>query len=78
MGVRKVLSILRTELDEAMEYSGISSIEHVDATILSLPKHMKAPRNAAIRKIKDLALLLNQGKITKQVFQSNKAKLLQP
>lgn len=76
-GVRKVLSILKTELDEAMRYSGISSIEHVDATILSLPKHMMVPRNAAIRKIKDLALLLNQGKITKQVFQSNKAKLLQ-
>jgi isopentenyl diphosphate isomerase/L-lactate dehydrogenase-like FMN-dependent dehydrogenase len=77
-GVRKVLSILRTELDDAMGYSGISSIEHVDATILSLPNHMKVPRNAARRKIKDMALLLNQGKITNQMFQSNKAKLLQP
>ncbi len=76
-GVRKVLSILRSELDEAMQYSGLSSIADANPSILDLPRTMKMAENTAIRNIKDMALLLKQGTITDEIFQSNKAKLLQ-
>jgi 4-hydroxymandelate oxidase len=38
-GVRRVLELLRMELDEAMAYCGLTRVGQIDRSLVSVPRH---------------------------------------
>ena len=75
-GVRRVLEILRNELDLAMGYCGVTSIDQIDGSILALPPNMSNGVPSYIVEIRELASLRDEGMITQEEFETKKRQLL--
>lgn len=74
-GVRRVLDILRDELDVAMGLSGVTDVKNVDRTLVEGPNGMGL-ENDVVGQLERLARLVEQGYLTREEFETQKAKLL--
>jgi len=74
-GVSRVLEILRDELDVAMGLSGVPDVRHVDRSLVVEPEGARRGEDV-VGQLERLARLLEQGYLTRQEFESQKAKLL--
>ena len=74
-GVSRVLEILRDELDVAMGLSGVPDVRHVDRSLVVEPEGARRGEDG-VGQLERLARLLEQGYLTRQEFESQKAKLL--
>ena len=75
LGVRRVLEILRNELDEAMALSGVTDVKNVGRSLVVEPNEGRRSPDV-VGQLEGLARLLEQGYLTCQEFESQKAKLL--
>lgn len=74
-GVRRVLDILRDELDVAMGLSGVTDVKNVDRSLVEGPSG-RGLETDVVGQLERLARLLEQGYLTRQEFETQKAKLL--
>ncbi len=74
-GVRRVLEILRDELDVAMILCGVTDVKHVDGGIVGGPND-GGPHDGVTSQLERLAALLDKGYLTREEFDGQKAKLL--
>lgn len=74
-GMRHVLEILRNELDIAMGLCGLSDVKKADPSLVALPNGANKS-NGTVDALERLARLLEQGYLTRDEFESQKAKLL--
>lgn len=74
-GVRRVLELLRDELDVAMGLSGVTDVKNVDRSLVVEPNG-GARGHDVIDQLERLARLLEQGYLTREEFETQKAKLL--
>ena len=75
-GVRRVLEILRNELDTAMGYCGVTSIDQIHASLVALPPSMGGGKPSYLVELRELASLRDDGIITKEDFEAKKRQLL--
>ena len=75
LGVRRVLEMLRNELDEAMALSGVTDVKNVGRSLVVEPNGGRRPPDV-VGQLERLARLLEQGYLTRQEFESQKANLL--
>jgi isopentenyl diphosphate isomerase/L-lactate dehydrogenase-like FMN-dependent dehydrogenase len=74
-GVRRVLEILRAELDVAMGLCGARDVKKVDRSLVIEPNGDRGG-DGAVGQLERLARLLEQGYLTRQEFEAQKAQLL--
>ncbi len=74
-GMRRVLEILRNELDIAMGLCGLTDVKKADPSLVALPNGA-SKGNGTVDALERLARLLDQGYLTRDEFESQKAKLL--
>ena len=74
--MQRVLEILRDELELAMGYCGVSSIDQIEGSILALPPNMINGAPSYIVEIRELASLRDEGIITQKEFEAKKRQLL--
>lgn len=74
-GVRRVLEILRDELDVAMGLSGVTDVKNVDRSLVVEPNGGRYGDNM-VGQLERLARLLEQGYLTREEFDTLKVKLL--
>jgi len=73
-GVRRVLDILRDELNVAMELCGVTDVKKVDRSLVEEPNGRRG--DDVVGQLERLARLLEQGYLTRHEFDTHKAKLL--
>jgi len=74
-GVSRVLEILRDELDVAMGLAGVTDVRNVDRSLVVEPEGARRGDDV-VGQLERLAGLLEQGYLTRQEFETQKAKLL--
>ncbi len=74
-GVRHILDILRDELDVAMGLCGQTDVKKVDRSLVVGPDS-RSSGDGVIDQLERLARLLEQGYLTRDEFETQKAKLL--
>ena len=74
-GVRRVLEILRDELDVAMGLCGVADVNNVDRSLVKFP-HGLGERSDVVGQLERLANLLERGYLTSEEFETQKRKLL--
>lgn len=74
-GMSHVLEILRNELDIAMGLCGLTDVKKADPSLVALPNGGNRG-NGTVDALERLARLLEQGYLTRDEFESQKAKLL--
>ena len=73
-GVRRVLDILRDELNVAMGLCGVTDVKKVDRSLVEEPNGRR--EDDVVGQLERLARLLEQGYLTRHEFDTHKAKLL--
>ena len=74
-GMRRVLEILRNELDIAMGLCGLTDVKKAGPSLVALPNGGN-DKNRTVDALERLAKLLEQGYLTRHEFDSLKTKLL--
>ena len=74
-GVRRILEILRDELDVAMILCGVTDVKTVDSGLVSVPNG-RGQRAGVASELERMAGLVDRGYLTRAEFDVQKAKLL--
>ena len=76
-GVRRVLEILRDELDVAMGLCGVKDVNNVDRNLVEATNGY-VRKSDLVGQLERLAKLVDQGYLTREEFETQKGKLLAP
>lgn len=74
VGVRRILAVLRNELDIAMAFCGVTDVTRVDKGVVASVS--SSPVISRVDALMRLATLLEKGYITRAEFKAEKARLL--
>ncbi len=74
-GVRRVLEILRDELDREMALCGVTDVNKLDKSLVAWPNGV-GNGNDSVGRLERLARLLEQGHLTPEEFEAQKRRIL--